>query len=474
MPNETNSPKILLQTLRGKKTARTPVWLMRQAGRYLPEYRELRAKKGGFLELCYDAEAAAEVTLQPIKRFAFDGAILFSDILIVPHAMGQKLWFEAGEGPRLAPKLVDAALSSLQAAPEHFEAIYNTVRSVASQIDDKTTFMGFAGSPWTVATYMVQGQGSKDQAVTRRYAYKDEAAFTELISAIIENTVQYLLGQVDAGVEAYSDRAVNALLGFAELSSIVLGDSLGWYAALAEAGGAGMTPAELAALTSTQERYAREWLEQQSVAGFVAVVGNDVVPDDAALHSGSRFALPPGAAEVLLQPESLSAFMPMVRMLRAGVAQLPELLQAYRHGGGVAWAQLGNEARASQAAGNKPWFDQRLGPHSHPSKQSTGCCPGRVHASPTWVPAAAGPRWRWRKPTRVPPSSALTLTGPRSSRRGRMPAAAAWRTRLHSAPPTPPTPPVPRRPAARTRSSSLRPCMICPFRCRCWPACVPW
>jgi len=128
----------------------------------------LRAQKGGFLELCYDAEAAAEVTLQPIKRFGFDGAILFSDILIVPHAMGQKLWFEAGEGPRLAPKLLDAALGSLEAAPEHFEAIYATVRSVAAQLDDKTTFMGFAGSPWTIATYMVNGQGSKDQAATRQ------------------------------------------------------------------------------------------------------------------------------------------------------------------------------------------------------------------------------------------------------------------------------------------------------------------
>lgn len=202
MPNVTHSPKLLLETLRGKKSDRTPVWLMRQAGRYLPEYRELRASKGGFLELCYDAEAAAEVTLQPIKRFAFDGAILFSDILIVPHAMGQNLWFEAGEGPRLAPKITEVALASLERAPEHFEAIYETVRRVASQIDDKTTFMGFAGSPWTIATYMVQGQGSKDQAVTRRYAYKDEVAFGELIDAIIENTVEYLLGQVDAGVEA--------------------------------------------------------------------------------------------------------------------------------------------------------------------------------------------------------------------------------------------------------------------------------
>ena len=202
MPNGTDSPKILLQTLLGKKTDQTPVWLMRQAGRYLPEYRELRAKKGGFLELCYDAESAAEVTLQPIKRFGFDGAILFSDILIVPHAMGQKLWFEKGEGPRLAPRLVDAALSSLEGAPEHFEAIYATVRRVAERLDDKTTFMGFAGSPWTVATYMVHGQGSKDQGVTRRFAYKDEAAFSELINAIIENTVEYLLGQIEAGVDA--------------------------------------------------------------------------------------------------------------------------------------------------------------------------------------------------------------------------------------------------------------------------------
>ena len=202
MPENQDSQKLLLQTLRGKKSDQTPVWLMRQAGRYLPEYRALRAQKGGFLELCYDAEAAAEVTIQPIKRFGFDGAILFSDILIVPHAMGQKLWFEAGEGPRLAPRLVDAAWSSLEAAPEHFEAIYATVRRVALQLDDKTTFMGFAGSPWTVATYMVNGQGSKDQGVTRRYAYQDEGAFSELIDAIIKNTVEYLLGQIAAGVDA--------------------------------------------------------------------------------------------------------------------------------------------------------------------------------------------------------------------------------------------------------------------------------
>lgn len=202
MPQISESQKLLLQTLRGNKAQQTPVWLMRQAGRYLPEYRELRAQKGGFLELCYDAESAAEVTMQPIDRFGFDGAILFSDILIVPHAMGQNLWFEAGEGPRLSPRMVEAALSSLKAAPEHFEAIYATVREVAARLDDKTTFMGFAGSPWTVSTYMLHGQGSKDHAVARKYAYQDEAAFSELINAIVDNSVEYLLGQIEAGVDA--------------------------------------------------------------------------------------------------------------------------------------------------------------------------------------------------------------------------------------------------------------------------------
>lgn len=162
---------------------------------------------------------------------------------------------------------------------------------------------------------------------------------------------------MDDGVAAYSDRVVAAVLGYAELASIVLGDGLGWYAALAEAGGAGLTPSELAAGTGTQERYAREWLEQQSVAGFVEVVQDAGTAQDA----GPRFILPPGAAEVLLQPDSLTTLMPMVRMLRAGVAQLPELVQAFRHGGGVGWAEIGSEARESQAAGNKPWFDQRLG-----------------------------------------------------------------------------------------------------------------
>ena len=196
----TNKP--LLSVLNGGKADILPVWLMRQAGRYLPEYRALRADKGGFLDLVYDADAAAEVTLQPIRRFGFDGAILFSDILIVPHALGQDLRFEAGEGPRLSPPLVDATLGALEAAPERLEAIYRTVEKVAGALPSETTFLGFAGSPWTVATYMVAGQGSREQAEARRMAYRDPEAFAEIIDAVAAMTVDYLSGQVRAGVEA--------------------------------------------------------------------------------------------------------------------------------------------------------------------------------------------------------------------------------------------------------------------------------
>jgi uroporphyrinogen decarboxylase len=199
-----NEPKFkpLLATLRGERQAVPPIWLMRQAGRYLPEYRALRADKGGFLELVNDSDAAAEVTLQPIKRFGFDGAILFSDILVIPHALGQDLWFEEGEGPRLAPKLMDHALASLSKAPERLSPVYGTVSRVAAQLDAGTTFMGFAGSPWTVATYMIAGRGSKEQAEARRYAYRDEQAFAEIIDAIAAMTVDYLSGQIEAGVDA--------------------------------------------------------------------------------------------------------------------------------------------------------------------------------------------------------------------------------------------------------------------------------
>ena len=194
--------KPLLTVLKGGKAERKPIWLMRQAGRYLPEYRALRAAKGGFLELVYDSDAAAEVTLQPIRRFGFDGAILFSDILIVPYALGQDLRFAAGEGPHLSPPLVDAALDSLTRFPARLEPIYRTVEKVATALPAETTFLGFAGSPWTVATYMVAGQGSREQAEARAYAYRDPQAFGAIIEAIAEMTVDYLSGQIAAGVEA--------------------------------------------------------------------------------------------------------------------------------------------------------------------------------------------------------------------------------------------------------------------------------
>ena len=175
---------------------------MRQAGRYLPEYRALRAEKGGFLHLVYDSEAAAEITVQPIRRFGFDGAILFSDILIVPHAMGQGLEFLAGEGPKLSPTLLETELASFTSAYERFDPIYETVRLTRKQIGPNVTMLGFAGSPWTVATYMIAGEGSKDQGPARLLAYRDPVRMQAICDAIIEVTITYLRGQIDAGAEA--------------------------------------------------------------------------------------------------------------------------------------------------------------------------------------------------------------------------------------------------------------------------------
>ena len=196
------SDPALLSVLRGERRDPPPVWLMRQAGRYLPEYRALRAEKGGFLELVNDSAAAAEITLQPIRRFRFDAAILFSDILVIPHALGQRLEFLAGEGPRLSPRLLDATLDQLTRAPERLEPVYDTVRRVRAMLPEGVAFLGFAGSPWTVATYMVAGEGSREQADTRRFAYRDPAAFGAIIGAIETATVDYLSKQIEAGVDA--------------------------------------------------------------------------------------------------------------------------------------------------------------------------------------------------------------------------------------------------------------------------------
>jgi uroporphyrinogen decarboxylase len=195
-------PGLLLDTLRGQSGPNRPIWLMRQAGRYLPEYRALRAEKGGFLELVHDSEAAAEITLQPVRRFGFDGAILFSDILVIPHALGQDLAFLEGEGPHLSPPLVGRALQTLAPAHDRLEPIYGTVRLVREQLGPETTLLGFAGSPWTVATYMIAGQGSRDQQAARVMAYRDPAALQAIVEAIVALTVEYLSGQIAAGAEA--------------------------------------------------------------------------------------------------------------------------------------------------------------------------------------------------------------------------------------------------------------------------------
>ncbi len=202
LPN-THAGKPMLEVLKGKRCDPVPMWMMRQAGRYLPEYRQLRQDKGSFLNLVSDPEAAAAITLQPLERFPeLDAAILFSDILIVPFAIGQNLTFITGEGPRLTPTLLDSALDELTGYPARLEPIYETVRKVRQRLADDKTLIGFAGSPWTVATYMVAGEGSRDQAESRRLAYADPDRFGAIIDRIEAVTLDYLSNQVEAGAEA--------------------------------------------------------------------------------------------------------------------------------------------------------------------------------------------------------------------------------------------------------------------------------
>jgi uroporphyrinogen decarboxylase len=194
--------KPLLAVLSGERRDPVPMWMMRQAGRYLPEYRQLRQDKGSFLDLVYDSDAAAEITLQPLKRFpGLDAAILFSDILIIPFAIGQNLTFVTGEGPRLTPTLIASDLDDLTAYTARLDPIYETVRKVKAALEPDKTLIGFSGSPWTVATYMVAGQGSRDQAEARRLAYADQGRFSAIIGRIEEITLEYLSGQVEAGAD---------------------------------------------------------------------------------------------------------------------------------------------------------------------------------------------------------------------------------------------------------------------------------
>ena len=211
-------PKKLLRALAGETLPRPPVWMMRQAGRYLPEYRATREKAGDFLSLCYTPDLAAEVTLQPIRRFGFDAAILFADILLVPQALGADLWFEAGEGPRLSTITSPGELAALRPADaihEKLAPVYETVRILARELPEQTTLIGFAGAPWTVATYMIAGRGTPDQGPAHALIQEDRATFTALMDRITEATIAYLSEQIEAGAEAVKlfDSWAGSLLG---------------------------------------------------------------------------------------------------------------------------------------------------------------------------------------------------------------------------------------------------------------------
>lgn len=196
--------KLLLRSLAGETLPVPPIWMMRQAGRYLPEYRATRAQAGDFLSLCYNPELAAEVTLQPIRRYGFDAAILFADILLVPEALGADLWFVTGEGPRLSTIQSQADFDKLKPASavhDHLAPIYETVKILTRELPNEVALIGFAGAPWTVATYMIAGRGTPDQGPAHALKDENRATFQALIDLLTDATIEYLSAQIDAGAE---------------------------------------------------------------------------------------------------------------------------------------------------------------------------------------------------------------------------------------------------------------------------------
>ncbi|MFY0633925.1 MAG: uroporphyrinogen decarboxylase [Vannielia sp.] len=196
--------KSILNALAGNTVSPPPIWMMRQAGRYLPEYKATRAEAGDFLSLCYNSDLATEVTLQPIRRYGFDAAILFADILLIPQALGQKLWFVTGEGPRLEPIELRKDYEALKNGDEvhdHLAPIYRTVGNLGTQLPEETTLIGFAGAPWTVATYMFAGRGTPDQGPAHAMKTKDIGLFRAVIDRVTWATIEYLNRQIDAGAE---------------------------------------------------------------------------------------------------------------------------------------------------------------------------------------------------------------------------------------------------------------------------------
>jgi len=192
-----------MDALAGHTVGPPPIWMMRQAGRYLPEYRETRRQAGSFLDLCYNPDLAVEVTLQPIRRFGFDASILFSDILVVPHALGRDLRFEEGRGPLMTPIAPDEVNRlDAQHFHDHLEPVYETVRRLRRALPAETALIGFCGAPWTVATYMIAGHGTPDQAPARLFAYRHPDAMARLLSTVADNSADYLIRQIDAGADA--------------------------------------------------------------------------------------------------------------------------------------------------------------------------------------------------------------------------------------------------------------------------------
>ncbi|RFC68482.1 MULTISPECIES: uroporphyrinogen decarboxylase [Mesorhizobium] len=192
----------VVQVLKGKAEGTPPIWMMRQAGRYLPEYRATRTKAGSFLDLCYNPDFAVEVTLQPIRRFGFDASILFSDILVVPHALGRDLRFEEGRGPLMTP-IQAAEIATIETDKFHvnLSPVYETVRRLRKELPAETTLIGFCGAPWTVATYMIAGHGTSDQAPARKFAYSHPKEMKALLDLLAKKSAEYLIRQIEAGAD---------------------------------------------------------------------------------------------------------------------------------------------------------------------------------------------------------------------------------------------------------------------------------
>jgi uroporphyrinogen decarboxylase len=194
--------RVMLDVLRGETVFPPPIWMMRQAGRYLPEYRELRRKAGSFLDLCYNPDFAVEVTLQPIRRFGFDASILFSDILVVPHALGRDLRFDEGRGPVMTPiQAREVEQLDGEAFHERLAPVYETVRRLRAELPESTTLIGFCGAPWTIATYMIAGHGTPDQAPARLFGYREPQAMKKLLATLADYSAAYLIRQIEAGAD---------------------------------------------------------------------------------------------------------------------------------------------------------------------------------------------------------------------------------------------------------------------------------